>query len=165
MKRQLSDPVVLDALVDVLTDDLRALPTVDEPTRVPEPLAPGVDVVSGLQAQGDVLILPAPDGAVMPHWQQPLPLDRAVPLIRHGNGHVLRALARGDGRVWWAPMDGYENLIACLHVVGDAVALVEQPGDGHDPLGIGPGMYQIRRQRERATPTPQAFDWNAWTAD
>lgn len=161
--------LTLAEFADAVTSDLAAL-TVAEPVRPRDgqALAPGVTVSSAMQAQGDVLVTPAAVG--MPYWAQALPVDRTVPLISEGNGHELRAVTRGEGRVLWAPVADDPNVIAIVEVSGDAVLLVEQPGGGHDPLGVGPGVYQIRRQRQRpdvlaAAPPHGGGGSFGWVAD
>ena len=151
MNRTLTD-ADLEAFADSVAADLAAL-DVAEPVRPTKAFPPLTDapVLTGVQAQGDVLVLPV--DRAMPHWSQPLPHDRAIPIITTGNGHDLRALVR-DGRVDWAPVNDDDHVIAVVRVSGDAVLLVEQPGGGHRPVAVGNGCYEIRRQRTAAPWVP-----------
>ena len=152
MSRTLTD-ADLAVFADSIAADMAAL-DVAEPVRPTRRLPPLTDVpvMGGVQAQGDVLILPI--DRAMPHWAQPLPHDRAIPIVTTGNGHALRALTRGTGRVDWAPIHDDGHVIAVVHIAGDAVLLLEQPGGGHTPLAVGAGCYEIRRQREAAPWAP-----------
>lgn len=103
-----------------------------------------VPVHGGLQFQGDVAVIPAgpaPEGKPVP--------TAGVPVVRGENGgntHLL--LAAGSG-VTWAPATGRRNLdIGCLTVPTAATAYLAHPEHGY--LGIGPGVYTLRRQREQA---------------
>ena len=157
----------IDAAVAAFAATLDTLPTA-----TPDPpLAGGIPVHSGLQAEGDVIVLPTT--AALPAWAQPLPPGGTVPLITEGNGHVLRALTRRAGTVHYADPDpaGDPFTLAIVQVAGgpagrDAVLLVEQPGGGHTPIAVGPGRYELRRQRERrATPATQStFNVRDWAA-
>jgi len=128
-----------------------------------------VPVLTGAQAQGDLLVFPATatgDGA--PAWG-PVP-DGGVQLVRGeatGNTHWLhRGLAADGSRsegVRWAPApavrtgpgtdpadDGGPPLaLGLLHVPEGGSALLIHT-DEHGANAIGPGSYAIHRKREAA---------------
>lgn len=105
-----------------------------------------VQVLTGLQRQGDVMIAPMRDG-------QTTGLEQVKPegliVVRGENGgntHLL--LAEGD--VQFAPRDdrATPNLLGILKVLKGAVAWLTHPEHGY--MGIGEGTYTVRRQREQA---------------
>jgi len=104
-----------------------------------------VPVSNGLQAQGDVMIVPT-----RPSAKPGLPVPaEGVAVVRGENGgntHLLLA----DGPVAWAPADvGPTDLVlGTLTVPDDATAWFAHPEHGY--VGIAPGAYTIRRQREQA---------------
>lgn len=106
-----------------------------------------VPVLTGLQLQGDVAVLPTPnstpDGI-------PVPAE-GIPVVRGesgGNTHLLLA----DGPVTWTPAPERRDPTALdlgtLSVPVGSVAYLAHPE--HAYAGIGPGAYTIRRQREQA---------------
>jgi len=105
-----------------------------------------VPVSTGLQRQGDVIVIPA----VVAN-RPTANATRAVPrcgveVVRGeagGNTHLL--LADGPVRYDAAPRD---LTLGVLTVPDDAVAYLAHPEHGY--AGIGPGTYVIRRQREQA---------------
>jgi hypothetical protein len=102
-----------------------------------------VPVLGGLQFQGDVAVVPAPSGTA----GKPVPAA-GVPVVRGesgGNTHLLLA----DGEVLWAPGAGATALdLGAVNVPAGATAWLAHPEHGY--LGIGPGSYWLRRQREQA---------------
>lgn len=118
------------------------------------PLVTGVPVLSGSQAQGDVLFARTDDQR--PYWGQHI-AQATITLVASGNGHVLTAKTTGRGRVYWAPggCPKDPHVIGFIEVVGgphEAVALIVQPGpdgkgeSGHKPLALGEGRYWVCRQ-------------------
>jgi len=105
-----------------------------------------VPVSTGLQRQGDILVLPA----VVAN-RPTANATRAVPpagvaVVRGeagGNTHLL--LADGPVRYDPAPRD---LTLGVLTVEDGATAYLAHPEHGY--AGIGPGTYVIRRQREQA---------------
>lgn len=103
-----------------------------------------IPMLCGLQRQGDVIVVPSDtvDAAT------PVPAA-GFPVVRGENGgntHLL--LAIGDVRYTERAVSA-TNLALCDLIVGpDAEAYLAHPEHGY--LGIGPGGYQIRRQREQA---------------
>lgn len=112
-----------------------------------------IPVLAGLQAQGDVLVVPRPQ-------RKPAEtevLRDGVAVVRGefgGNTHTL--LAEGDVRFDAVP-EAEESLdLGVLTVAEGAVAYLAHPE--HAYSGIAPGTYVLRRQREvdtaRTLPQP-----------
>lgn len=104
-----------------------------------------VVVSTGLQRQGDVIVIPArmvrPGSAA----QQLVPRE-GVAVVRGeagGNTHLLLA----DGPVRFDPAPR-ELTLGVLTVEAGATAYLAHPEHGY--AGIGPGTYVVRRQREQA---------------
>lgn len=101
-----------------------------------------VPVLTGLQRQGDVLVVPQRAGKVAN--LAPIP-PAGIPVVRGeagGNTHLLV----GGGQ--WAPNTTDPAIHGTLVVAeGDAAWLIHPE---HGATGIGPGSYIIRRQREQA---------------
>lgn len=107
-----------------------------------------VPISDGLQAQGDVIVVPA----VMANR----PTARAVTAVpkagvavvrgeNGGNTHLL--LAEGDVR-WDAHTPEAEELkLGTLTVAEGATGFLAHPEHGY--AGIAPGTYEVRRQREQ----------------
>lgn len=107
-----------------------------------------VRVLTGMQRQGDVLIVPcAPPAGVF----KPIPVE-GVTVVRGetsgGNAHILHAL---DGECAWAESQHADRdlLQGWLTVAPGASATLIHTQE-HNVIGIGPGCYEIRRQREFA---------------
>lgn len=98
-----------------------------------------VPVLTGPQAQGDLIVLPIP--AAKPG--QPIPATGEVLLVgRGGNAHTLY------GTGYWTPAPGSRQGLGCLVVPeGGTAWLLHREHGGN---GIGPGAYLISRQREQA---------------
>ena len=103
-----------------------------------------IPVHAGAQRQGDVLVLPrkGPVATVV------LPLA-GFPVVRGeagGNTHLLLA----DGPVTFdtKPATGTELTLGVLSVPAGSTAYLTHPEHGY--VGIAPGRYVIRRQREQA---------------
>lgn len=107
-----------------------------------------IPVLDGLQAQGDIIVVPADIAGVDSPALTPVPRE-GVPVVRGENGgntHLL--LAEGD-----VTFDGYtpnrqELLLGTLTVGVGSVAHLAHPEHGY--ASIAPGTYVIRRQREQA---------------
>lgn len=103
-----------------------------------------VPIHTGLQRQGDVIVIPNPQAKAT----KPVP-KTGTPVVRGeagGNTHAIVA----DGEVFCDTRDASaSNLtLASLTVAEGAVAYLAHPE--HAYSGIGPGTYEIRRQREQA---------------
>ncbi len=108
-----------------------------------------VPVLTGLQFQGDVAVIPT----VHPVHKAAQPVPAAgVPVVRGesgGNTHLL--IADGDGVTWAAAPDRRDPAaldLGTLTVPEGAAAYLAHPE--HAYAGIGAGVYTVRRQREQA---------------
>ena len=111
---------------------------------------PAPPVLTGPQAQGDLLILPWPADVATARRAREIdhaePVTRPTVLVTGANGHD-HTLAPAPGVAWFA-YPGNQQTIGVLTVAPGAVAVI-----GHIEHGdtyIGPGVYVIRRQREQA---------------
>ena len=106
-----------------------------------------VPVLAGPQRQGDVLIVPcAPRSAGVPVPRAGITVVRGESAGR--NAHILHNL---DGECRWevSELAGSELLQGWLTVPSDASATLIHTQE-HNVLAIGPGCYELRRQREMA---------------
>jgi hypothetical protein len=115
-----------------------------------------IPVLNELQRQGDVIVIPTP--------KKNLPAKAAavgaagVPVVRGENGgntHLL--LAQGD--VKFAPIDSTTEGqldVGVFTVADGATAFLAHPEHGY--MGIAPGTYTVRRQREQADEIRQVAD-------
>ena len=109
-----------------------------------------VPVLSGAQAQGDLLVFPqpAPDGI---DWER-VPGD-GVTVVRGeatGNTHWLHRGFSSPDVMWspWSRWTAHEELtVGYLRVPPGQSALLIHT-DEHGANGIGPGDYAIHRKRE-----------------
>lgn len=103
-----------------------------------------VPVLSGMQRQGDVLLRPADvaAAAAVPR------LGTAV--VRGENGGNTHAIYAADGPVFCDVSAGSATdlRVAVLSVPEGSTAYLGHPEHGF--LGIAPGSYELRRQREQA---------------
>lgn len=112
---------------------------------------PEVPVLTGVQAQGDLLILPWPVNVDPARRAREVALAKPVAglpvvVLTGDNGHD-HALSPSPGVAWCSyPKD--RQTLGVLVVDDQAVAVLGhiEHGDSH----IGPGVYVIRRQREWA---------------
>lgn len=105
-----------------------------------------IPVHTGLQRQGDVLVVPAAMHAgIEAHTVVPA---RGVPVVRGENGGNTHALV-ADGPVFCDLQTAtVENLtLAVVTVPEGSTAYLAHPEHGYS--GIGPGSYVLRRQREQ----------------
>lgn len=107
-----------------------------------------VPVLTGLQAQGDLIILPRPGRA---------PATTVIPtggvdVVRSeagGNTHSLLSLD-GPGCYWDASTADRSGLVlGTLTVLAGATAFMVHTEE-HGANAFGPGTYEVRRQREQA---------------
>lgn len=105
-----------------------------------------VPVLTGLQVQGDVAVVPHRPGIASPK-AAPVP-SAGVAVVRSesgGNTHLLLA----EGPCSWTAMPASTDLtIGVLDVPDGSTAYLAHPEHGY--LAMGPGSYLIRRQREQA---------------
>lgn len=101
-----------------------------------------IPVLTGLQVQGDVAIIPTRPGA-----DPGDPITPAgVPVVRGENGGNTHHLVT-DGPCSWRPTIQLPEL-GTLTVPDGSVAWLLHPEHGGN--GIGPGCYRLRRQQEMA---------------
>ena len=106
-----------------------------------------VPVLDGLQAQGDLLIIPLAGG-----WQGPAGLPKEVPaagipvIEAVGSGHEHRLFAGTPGTATFTPATSRGADIGVLETTGPCYILHPE----HGAAGVGPGSYVLRRQREQA---------------
>lgn len=101
-----------------------------------------VPTLTGLQLQGDVAVIPTRTrgaGRAVP--------AAGVPVVRGENGGNTHLLLPGPG-VTWEPATGGGNPLDLGTLTVGSVAYLAHPEHGY--LGVGPGTYTIRRQREQA---------------
>lgn len=102
-----------------------------------------------LQFQGDVAVIPADAvRASGSGYPKPVPAE-GVPVVRGENGGNTHLLL-GDRTVTWDQSTGGPTALdlGVLTVPETATAWLAHPEHGY--LGVGPGRYVIRRQREQA---------------
>lgn len=119
-----------------------------------------VPVLTGPQAQGDLMIVPLSqaygEGEHVPAWPQgtivPLGGIQVVTGEATGNTHWLHAGFNSPGVAWHRPQlpGGDEGLVIGVVTVpaGQTAMLVHT--DEHGANGIGQGRYEIRQKRELA---------------
>ena len=106
-----------------------------------------VPMLTGPQAQGDVLILPVSE---RPHGKRIT--AKGVTVVAGettgGNAHILHAL---DGECFWeAAPDAATALVQGWLTVPEGASATLVHTQEHSVLGIGPGCFEMRRQREFA---------------
>lgn len=107
-----------------------------------------VPVLTGPQRQGDILVIPV---APPKDLGETIPA-KGVVVVRGettgGNAHILHSL---EGDCYWAPAADAATGLAqgCLTVPDDSSATLIHTQE-HNVIGVGPGFYEIRRQREFA---------------
>lgn len=104
-----------------------------------------VPVLDGLQAQGDLFVVPMAaelvkeDGDLVP--------AAGVPVIEAvGSGHEHRLFAGTPGTAWFFTRGASGQDIGVLECTEPAFLLHPE----HGATGIAPGTYRLRRQREQA---------------
>lgn len=107
----------------------------------------GVPVNAGLQVQGDLAVIPRPAGSRRTYGEDSkVPLAGIAVIEARDGGHEHRLLAGQPGTCLWQPArDGGQELgiLECAEP-----AYLAHPEHGY--LGIAPGTYLLRRQREQA---------------
>lgn len=105
-----------------------------------------ISITNGLQAQGDVIVVPA--SMTLPVAATPVPAS-GIAVVRSesgGNTHLLLP----DGPVMFDQRQiSVTNLVlGILTVPFGSIAYLAHPE--HAYSGIAPGTYELRRQREQA---------------
>lgn len=108
-----------------------------------------IPVLTGLQAQGDVMVVPRP--ALDPAGTA-VPREGVAVVRGEFGGHTHTLLAEGEVTFDAAWEEGLD--IGVLTVAPGATAYLAHPE--HAYSGIGPGTYVLRRQRELDTTRPDA---------
>ena len=104
-----------------------------------------IPILTGAQRQGDVLVVPT-----VQDMSAAQPIGRAVEVVRSEQGSNTHTL-HGDGA--WLPnptaTDPSVLVQGWLQVPDGAECFLIHSSE-HSALGIGPGVYEVRRQREFA---------------
>ncbi|KOG30058.1 hypothetical protein [Streptomyces resistomycificus] len=110
-----------------------------------------VPVVDGLQAQGDLIVVPfafVADSvrlAAYVQWQE-VPAA-GIELLRSAAGGNPHSLVADPGTCLWTPHVFDDTRLALVVVDVREVAYLIHPE--HGATGLAPGRYVVRRQRER----------------
>lgn len=102
-----------------------------------------VPVLGGLQAQGDLLIIPIERG--IDAAGTVIPAAGIAAIMPVGAGHEHRLFASVPATAWWTPTGGGQD-IGILKNDETVYSLHAE----HGATGIAPGTYLLRRQREQA---------------
>lgn len=103
-----------------------------------------VPVLTGLQRQGDIIVIPDPDATA----STPVPAG-GTPVVRgEAGGNTHAVVADGPVHCDTRQASATNLLLASLNVPEGSTAYLAHPEHGYS--GIGPGNYTIRRQREQA---------------
>lgn len=107
-----------------------------------------VPVNGGLQAQGDLFIVPVdrPRRADGDDSWAPVPAEGIAVIEAVGGGHEHRLFAGSPGTAFWQPNAAGGQVIGLLDCTDPAYVLHPE----HGATGIAPGVYELRRQREQA---------------
>jgi hypothetical protein len=108
-----------------------------------------VPVLGGLQAQGDLFIIPLADAVyrVDPHDVKPVPAAGIAVIEAIGSGHEHRLFAGTPGTATFGPASAFGGQdIGVLECTEPAYLLHPE----HGAAGVAPGSYVLRRQREQA---------------
>ena len=105
-----------------------------------------VPILKGLQAQGDLFIIPA--GNAEPHTDdlKLIPAGGFAVIKAANGGHEHRLFASVPGTALFAFIDGSGQDIGVLKCTEPVYSLHVE----HGAAGIAPGMFLLRRQREQA---------------
>ena len=104
-----------------------------------------IPVLTGLQRQGDVIVVPAAVTATTPVPPSGTPVVRGE---SGGNTHAIYADSDAGVCCDTVVADARSLTVARLLVPDGATAWLAHPEHGF--LGLGPGTYEVRRQREMA---------------
>lgn len=103
-----------------------------------------VPVLDGLQFQGDLAVIPADTHEH--RTNRLVPAEGLAVIEAAGGGHEHRLLAGTPGKSWFDPAGAGGQDIG--YVTTEEPAYLAHPEHGY--LGIAPGSYVLRRQREQA---------------
>lgn len=109
-----------------------------------------VPVLTGPQAQGDLLIVPDDPPAELDWASIPVEGIQVVRGEATGNTHWLHRGFDSPGTRWSAATGAAELTLGWLEVpAGQTAQLIHT--DEHGANGIGPGTYRINRKREASS--------------
>ena len=103
-----------------------------------------IPIHAGLQAQGDLFIIPA-DPSRDSRQGTAVPLDGIAVIEAVGGGHEHRLFAGQPGTAFFTPAGAGRQDIGVLEC--SEPAYIAHPE--HAYAGIAPGTYTLRRQREQ----------------
>lgn len=123
-----------------------------------------VPVVDGLQAQGDLIVVPAAVLATVTtspgaHWRE-VPAS-GVELVRGVAGGNPHTLAADADTCRWTPHVSDRLRLTIAAVVNTAPAYLIHPE--HGATGIAPGRWYVRRQQERGVRRAAGVDLSGRT--
>lgn len=111
-----------------------------------------VPVLDGLQAQGDLFIVPGGDASRL-GWPArkgsgayAVPAAGVAVIEATSGGHEHRLFAGMPGTAWYWPDVSGGQVIGLLECTEPAYLLHPE----HGATGVAPGRYELRRQREQA---------------
>jgi hypothetical protein len=107
-----------------------------------------IPILAAAQRQGDVLVLPRPD---RPRATTPVPAA-GVQVVRAEASANTHSLMSWDGQCFYDtdPTGGDTGLTLGVLTVPSGASAYLVHTEEHGANGIGPGTYEIRRQREFA---------------
>ena|ERR1700733_10363278 len=108
-----------------------------------------IPVNDGLQAQGDLFIVPRPELAGTTRDGSAggtIPAAGIAVIEAIGGGHEHRLFASVPGTAFWTDSGRIGQSIGILECTEPAYVIHPE----HGATGIAPGTYELRRQREQA---------------
>ena len=130
-----------------ITAWLDTVPVAD-PAEVEQTRKAATPAVTGMQRQGDLLVIPTSTVKVKPQTGPITPLDGHVTALKgNDNEHILTA----TGNVTWAAAPTGSADLGVLTVGPGAVATLSHTGH-HGELRINRGEYLLRRQQAVSAP-------------
>lgn len=105
-----------------------------------------VPVLGGLQAQGDLFVIPRDTPGRHGRQDTGVPAAGIAVIEAVGSGHEHRLYAGKPGTAWWTPAGRGGQDLGVLECAEPAFLLHAE----HGAAGIAPGSYTLRRQREQA---------------
>ena len=112
-----------------------------------------IPILTGAQRQGDVLVLPTAPRRTLPDFGRRQRLDAGVVVVGVKTaGHTHTLFGDGTVRRRHRPKPGQDETqgdgcVAWLHVPEGGAAFLMH-SEEHGALGIGPGVYELRRQQD-----------------
>lgn len=106
-------------------------------------------MLGGLQAQGDLFVVPvpSPDCGTMGCVPVPVPAEGIAVIEAVAGGHEHRLFASEPGTAFFHSYPGHRGqVIGAVECMASAYLLHPE----HGATGLAPGAYELRRQREQA---------------